>query len=137
MNPKAGKITGASATGPIDQELGAAVRAARELADVSREDMADHLGVSVATIQKFENGGTRIPAVRLWLIAGLLKVDVASLFACMPTNILANAGFYEVGSDFIHGHDRAVVLSNLARAAGKLSTERLILAVRMVQSLSD
>ena len=137
MTSETGEVKRSSATGPIDRELGVAVRQARKLARVSREAMADHLGVSVATIQKFENGTTRIPAVRLWLVAGLLQVDVASLFPYRPTNILANAGFSEVGSNFNHEHDRAAAMADLAKAAGKLSTERLILAVRLVQSLSE
>jgi len=63
----------------IDRPLGVAVRLAREAKPVSREDMASYLGVSVATIQRYENGEQRIAAARLWQICRRLDVKLAHL----------------------------------------------------------
>lgn len=120
----------------IDVLLGQRVRLARDARPVSREDMADYLGVSVATIQRYENGSQRIAAARLWQICRRLDVKLGHLFAGLPHNVVQDAGMAEEGSPvFDHEDGRAKKLVLIAKAVGKLPTDRLDIAVPVMKAL--
>lgn len=120
----------------IDVLLGQRVRMARDAKPISREDMADYLGVSVATIQRYENGSQRIAAARLWQICRRLDVKLAHLFAGLPHNVVHDAGMSEEGSPVFDREDgRAKKLVLIAKAVGKLSTDRLDIAVPVIKAL--
>lgn len=82
----------------IDVLLGQRVRLARDAKPVSREDMAQYLGVSMATIQRYENGSQRIAAARLWQICRRLDVKLSHLFAGLPHNVVHQTGMSEDAS---------------------------------------
>lgn len=135
-NPDAEEAKDRPKTRHIDTLLGQRVRLARDAKPVSREDMANYLGVSVATIQRYENGSQRIAAARLWQICRRLDVKLPHLFAGLPHHVAAEAGMAEEASPgFDHEDRRAKTLVTLARAVGKLPTDRLEIAVPVVKAL--
>ncbi|WP_271084603.1 helix-turn-helix transcriptional regulator [Brevundimonas sp. NIBR11] len=120
----------------IDVLLGQRVRLVRDAKPVSREDMADYLGVSVATIQRYENGSQRIAAARLWQICRRLDVKLAHLFAGLPHQVMTDGGVAEERrSTFDREDGRAKTLVLLAKAVGKLPADRLEIAVPVVKAL--
>ena len=120
----------------IDVLLGQRVRLVRDAKPVSREDMADHLGVSVATIQRYENGSQRISAARLWQICNRLDVRPGRLFAGLPYNVVRDMGMADEGSPvFDHEDGRAKDLILLAKAVGKLPADRLKIAIPVMKAL--
>ncbi len=135
-NPDSEEAKDRPKTRHIDERLGRHVRLARDAKPVSREDMADYLGVSVATIQRYENGSQRIAAARLWQICRRLDVKLAHLFAGLPHHVISEAGMAEEGSPrFDHEDGRAKTLVLLAKAVGKLPADRLELAVPVMKAL--
>ncbi len=124
-------------TAHIDAPLGARLRVERA-ARMSRGALADYLGVSVATIQKWENGSQRIPAGRLWQICRRLGVDVADLFVDMPHHVVGEvAGMAESAPDFDHEDPRAKRAAALARAAAGLPPDRLEVAEKLIRALKS
>lgn len=120
----------------IDVMLGQRVRLVRDARPVSRQDMADYLGVSLATVQRYENGSQRIAAARLWQICRRLDVKLAHLFAGLPHNVAVDAGLAEEEAPIFDREDgRAEMLVVLAKAVGKLPTDRLEIAIPVVKAL--
>lgn len=119
----------------IDAPLGAKLRRARDALPLSREAMADYLSVSVSTIQRYENGGQRIPASRLWQMCRRLNIEVGRLFEGLPYHVAPVEGFAEPPTVFDHDDGRAKVLDALSKAAGGLATDRLEIAVEVVKAL--
>lgn len=120
----------------IDVLLGQKLRLARDAKPVSREEMAEYLGVSVATIQRYENGSQRIAAARLWQMCRRLDVKLGHLFAGLPHNIVHEAGMSDEGSPVFDREDgRAKTLVLIAKAVGKLPTDRLEIAVPVIKAL--
>lgn len=68
------------AVSPIDAAIGARIREARILAELSREDFAQHLQVTVAQVQRYESGANRVSAARLFQVARVLNVPVARFY---------------------------------------------------------
>ncbi len=64
------------------------IRAAREAAGLSREDLAELLGLSYKTIQNYETGATAPPMTRFGDVAAALGVTLADL---MPGKIPSEA----------------------------------------------
>ena len=60
----------------IDTQIGSKLREARILRELSREDLAKALGVTVAQIQKYETGATRLSASALFALSQHLGVEV-------------------------------------------------------------
>lgn len=119
----------------IDKLLGERVRLTRDAKPVSREDMATYLGVSVATIQRYENGSQRIAAARLWQICRRLDVKPAHLFAGLPYNVISTGVADEGAPIFDHEDGRSRILVQIAKAVGKLSTDQLEMAVPVIKAL--
>ena len=119
----------------IDRPLGARLRQARSTFPLSREAMAAHLGVSVATIQRFENGDQRIPAGRLWQMCHYLNLEVRDLFVDLPHCVVSPGNVEETSVAFQHDDGRAKIMIALAKAADGLETEHLEVAVKMVKAL--
>jgi transcriptional regulator with XRE-family HTH domain len=63
----------------MDQELAKRMRAARVLADLTQQQLADLLGVGLATIQRREYGSTKITAEQLMGLAQVTGVPLAWL----------------------------------------------------------
>ena len=64
----------------IDRLVGSRVRQRRMQLGVSQEQLAEHLGLTVPQVQKYEKGVNRIGASRLHKIAGLLGVPIGTFF---------------------------------------------------------
>ena len=69
----------------IDVLIGARVRAQRNLAGISQEQLAQSLNVTFQQIQKYECGLNRITAARLWQLSKIFAVPVSIFFADLPT----------------------------------------------------
>lgn len=64
----------------IDVHVGARLKARRNLAGITQEQLAAATGVTFQQIQKYERGANRIAALRLYDIARVLGVDISFFF---------------------------------------------------------
>lgn len=64
----------------INVHVGAKLREARVLRKLTREQLAEQIGVTVAQVQKYETGQTRVSAAALFVIAGLLEMDITFFY---------------------------------------------------------
>lgn len=64
----------------VNVAIGARLRRHREACGLSRAALGQVLGVSPQQIQKYENGGNRIPAARLAVIAEILDHNVQDFY---------------------------------------------------------
>jgi transcriptional regulator with XRE-family HTH domain len=64
----------------VDKIIGRNVRVYRLAKGLSQTEVADQLGISFQQLQKYENGKNRIGSGRLVKIAGVLHVDITTLF---------------------------------------------------------
>ena len=71
---------GAKDPNEIDRLVGSRVRQRRMQLGMSQELLAEHLGLTVPQVQKYEKGVNRIGASRLHKIAGLLGVPISAFF---------------------------------------------------------
>lgn len=76
-------------------KLGELIRARRKLCKLTQKDVANHLGISVQQMQKYEAGKNRISAVNLIAIEeliGAIKSDFSiSLVSSQSKNILSES----------------------------------------------
>jgi transcriptional regulator with XRE-family HTH domain len=68
----------------MKKEIGARIRAARELAGVSRTRLADLLNVDASLVSRIESGDVGISAARLLTIAKLLDTRASVLLGEEP-----------------------------------------------------
>ena len=99
----------------IDRLVGSRVRQRRMQLGMSQEQLAEHLGLTVPQVQKYEKGVNRIGASRLHKIAGLLGVPIGTFFeahagaqARAPEMGGAEAGAAEAGAAEPGGPDPSV-----------------------------
>jgi len=69
---------------PIDTHVGKKLKELRILRDLSQVKVADKLGLSFQQLQKYETGGNRVSASRLYELAQLLDVNTAYFFSGLP-----------------------------------------------------
>ena len=67
--------------GTFYRDLGRAIRAARVAAGKTQTEVAEHIGVTFQQLQKYENGGNRIPVEHLVSLAEYVEVPVPHLLA--------------------------------------------------------
>lgn len=65
---------------PVDVHVGKGVRSRRVLRGMTQSVLAEQIGLTFQQLQKYESGANRISASRLWEIAQILDVPVASFF---------------------------------------------------------
>ena len=75
-----GREMGPKEPNEIDLLVGSRVRQRRMQLGMSQEQLAEHLGLTVPQVQKYETGVNRIGASRLHKIAGLLGVPIGTFF---------------------------------------------------------
>ena len=68
------------APNPIDTHVGARVRLARKMQDVTQQALAEQLGLTFQQVQKYERGTNRISASKLYEAARALGVPVDFFF---------------------------------------------------------
>ena len=83
-----GRGTGIS---PIDVHVGARVRQRRTLFGMTQTNLSDAIGVSYQQMQKYERGGNRISASRLFDLSRVLDVPVEYFFDDMPNAVAASS----------------------------------------------
>jgi len=76
---------------PVDVHVGARLRFRRDLVGMTQKQLADRVGVKFQQIQKYEAGGNRVSASRMWDIAAALGVPVSYFFEGMDDQPLAAA----------------------------------------------
>ncbi len=64
----------------VDVHVGRRIRQHRWMAGFTQQKLADQIGIKFQQIQKYETGANRVSSSRLWDIAGVLRVPVASFF---------------------------------------------------------
>ena len=64
----------------IDCRIGERLKSFRKAAGLSQKELATQIGVSFQQIQKYESGGNRIAAGRLWQLSDILKVKMQRFF---------------------------------------------------------
>jgi len=65
---------------PIDIHVGGRIRMLRRSLNLSQGDLAKALGLTFQQIQKYERGGNRVSASKLYAIAKALQTDVPYFF---------------------------------------------------------
>ncbi len=86
MPKGAGRKRGSTAYNPIDVHVGARLRARRTLLGLSQTALGDAMGISFQQLQKYETGGNRISASRLYDVSKILDVDISYFFDEMDRN---------------------------------------------------
>jgi transcriptional regulator with XRE-family HTH domain len=69
---------------PIDVQVGARIRLARNMLNMSQEKLGEGLGITFQQIQKYEKGTNRVGASRLSNIATILQQPVSWFFEDLP-----------------------------------------------------
>jgi transcriptional regulator with XRE-family HTH domain len=65
---------------PLDVDVGRRVRVFRRKKRLSKQKLADQLGITSLQVEKYENGEERIGAGRLHVIAAILGVPIYDFF---------------------------------------------------------
>lgn len=74
----------------INKKIGERIRQARVIANLSQDNVASELGISIGAYSNIERGKTEITVTRLWLIAKLLKISVTGLFEDTKSLTISN-----------------------------------------------
>ena len=77
----------------VDVHVGSRIRLRRTLMGMSQTALADSVGLTFQQIQKYEKGGNRVSASRLWQFGQVLDVPVSFFFDDMPAELLSNRGY--------------------------------------------
>lgn len=64
----------------IDSHVGARLREMRKMRGLTQGELGRKLGVSFAQLQKYESGENRLSAARLYRVARLFDISIASFF---------------------------------------------------------
>lgn len=77
----------------IDRNAGRRLLAARRIAGISQDALAQKVGVTFQQIQKYEKGYNRMSVGRVWQIAQILAVPVSYFFPDQPVHDEILAGY--------------------------------------------
>ncbi len=69
---------------PVDVHVGQRIAERRKLLNLSRSDLANHVGYSYQQIQKYETGANRVSASVLYEFSQALDVPVSFFFEGLP-----------------------------------------------------
>src|SRR5260370_30177350 len=95
---------------PIDVYAGGRMRRRRTQLGLSQGTLASKIGVSFQAIQKYEAGGIRISASRLYDIAQALQVSPAFFFDGYPDGLAATNLAQEAGAQIGEAFNRREVI---------------------------
>ena len=126
---------------PVDEHIGARIRAIRKAQGLTQDALAIRLGLTFQQIQKYERGINRISASRLFQIAQLLDASVSDFFEGLgPDGEGPDAPFAEPLS-FAAKVAASADLRRLVRAYESLATPweraRLVEAVEVIVRQDD
>ena len=74
------------------REIGAKIRMLRQQAGLSQEKLAELVGLTFQSIQKYEAGQTTLNVMKLQQVAEALKVSVTEFFSSEPTEHIRLTG---------------------------------------------
>ncbi len=124
---------------PIDHHVGERIRTRRKSLGVSQQGLATTVGISFQQLQKYESGGTRISASRLFAIAAALGVSAAWFFIGFDGEADAFESIDDgAGRQSRHDFLKTAEGFDLAEAFARISSarhRRRILA--LIQTLGD
>lgn len=69
----------------VDTHVGKKIRQRRWLIGMTQQTLAERVGIKFQQIQKYETGANRVSASRMWDIAAVLGVPVATFFEGLQT----------------------------------------------------
>ncbi|MBR5904640.1 MAG: helix-turn-helix domain-containing protein [Alphaproteobacteria bacterium] len=72
--------------GEVDLHIAQRIQLRRVMLGMSQSDLAKYCGISFQQIQKYETGGNRISASRLFDLSRALETPVSFFFAGLPGN---------------------------------------------------
>jgi transcriptional regulator with XRE-family HTH domain len=67
------------------RDIGLKIKALRQQAGLSQEKLAEMMGLTFQSIQKYESGQTTLSVIKLQQVAEALKVSVTEFFSSTPT----------------------------------------------------
>lgn len=104
----------------IDKRIGQNLKAMRQVAGLSLQDVADHLDKSYQQIQKYETGFNRISGSVMYYLSRLLEVPIQDFFKDTGTNTKdgRDRGLLELTKAYneIDLPENKTALRNIARA---------------------
>ncbi|MEW5688203.1 MAG: helix-turn-helix transcriptional regulator [Pseudomonadota bacterium] len=121
----------------IDEHVGRRLRIRRKQSGLSQHALGDAIGLTFQQVQKYERGGNRISASRLYEIADFLKVPVSYFFEGVVTTGIAKPGenLPPVNSDKLLEVDGGI---DLARDFPRIRSPRIRQAIaKMVAQIAD
>jgi transcriptional regulator with XRE-family HTH domain len=77
MAPRAWKSRSAT---PVDAHVGRRIHDKRVALDMSQTALADACKITFQQVQKYEKGGNRVSASRLWQLCAILGVEIEYFF---------------------------------------------------------
>lgn len=113
----------------VDRHVGARIRLARQLKQMSQERLANELGITFQQVQKYERGRNRVSAGRLFQLCQALDVDLNFFFAGL--DLETGSGDAERVETFMGsplGVELAAALANIPDTGLQRSLLRLIQA---------
>jgi transcriptional regulator with XRE-family HTH domain len=84
---------------PVDKHVGARLRLRRKVLEISQEKLAEALGITFQQVQKYERGGNRISASKLYAAARFLKTSPGWFFEGLPLEADEAENEQAVGDD--------------------------------------
>lgn len=116
---------------PVDQHVGARIRARRKQMDVNQEKLAGALGLTFQQIQKYERGTNRVSASKLFAVARFLDVPIGWFFDGLSDQSTDDPGEPLVFA-LVHTHRGA----EIARVFPTLSTTAQQILVDLARNLA-
>lgn len=105
-------------TTPVDAQVGRNVRRRRIELGMSQTALAQACGITFQQVQKYENGGNRVSASRLWQFAAVLGVTVVYFFEGL-------------------GAPKATVVGKMPTAADRKIDDETAKIARKIASIQD
>jgi transcriptional regulator with XRE-family HTH domain len=130
---------GKKSPNPVDQHVGARMRARRLVLDMSQTKLGQALGLTFQQIQKYEKGANRVGASRLQQIAHTLQVPVSFFFDGAPATSRDRPERVDAPSpayvaDFVASVDGIALIKAFAKIKDAKLRRRI---VDLVDRLSD
>lgn len=116
---------------PIDVHVGKLIRARRRAIGVSQHELAEAIGLTFQQVQKYERGGNRVSASKLFAIGRALGVTVGSFFSDLEESGRDPSVLSEFGDFLVLGGS-----AELVKAYRSLSTEQRRVLVDLAQVMA-
>lgn len=85
MTRRRGRPSNHRAVTEVDSHIGKRIAQRRLLLGLSQHQLAETLGLSFQQLQKYENGGNRVSASRLYQLAQVLRVPITWFYEGMDS----------------------------------------------------